>query len=66
MADEWLTLDETAAYLKVSKPTVYRLCSEGRLVFYKLAGTGARRFKRSDLDALMIPGDPRDKGNVAA
>ena len=66
MADEWLTLDEAAAYLKVSKPTVYRLCSEGRLPFYKLAGTGARRFKRSELDALMTPGDPREKGNVAA
>ena len=56
MADEWLTLDEAAKYLKVSKPSIYRFCAEGRLPFYKLAGTGARRFKRSDLDALLEPG----------
>ena len=66
MPEEWLTLDEAAAYLKVSKPTVYRLCAEGHLPFYKLAGTGARRFKRSDLDALMTPGGPGEKGNAAA
>ena len=56
MPDEWLTLDEAASYLKLSKPSVYRLCAEGRLPFFKLAGTGARRFKRADLDALFEPG----------
>jgi excisionase family DNA binding protein len=56
MADEWLTLEEAAAYLKVSKPSIYRYTSEGKLPFYKLAGSGARRFKRSDLDALLEPG----------
>lgn len=55
-----MTLDEAAAYLKVSKPTIYRLCAEGRLPFYKLAGSGYRRFKRSELDALLTPGDPRE------
>ena len=55
---EWLTLEEAAAYLKVSKPTIYRFCSEGCLPFYKLAGTGQRRFTRADLDALMTPGRP--------
>ena len=58
MPEEWLTLEEAAAYLKVSKPTIYRFCSEGCLPFYKLAGTGQRRFKRSDLDALLTPGQP--------
>jgi excisionase family DNA binding protein len=68
--DEWMTLEEAAAYLKVSKPTIYRLCSERRLAFYKLAGTGGRRFKRSDLDALLTPGspgeEPRGGGKEAA
>jgi excisionase family DNA binding protein len=54
----WLTLDEAAAYLKVSKPTIYRLTSGGQLPFYKLGTTGARRFKQHDLDALMTPGQP--------
>jgi excisionase family DNA binding protein len=65
MADEWLTLDEAAAYLKVSKPTIYRWTSAGQLPFYKLAGTGARRFKRSELDALAIPGKPGDSDTGA-
>jgi len=56
LADEWLTLEEAAKYLKVSKPSIYRFCAEGRLPFFKLAGTGARRFKRADLDALLEPG----------
>ena len=58
MAEEWLTLEEAAAYLKVAKPTIYRFCSEGCLPFYKLAGTGQRRFKRVDLDALFVLGKP--------
>lgn len=61
--ESWLTLGEAAAYLKVSKPTIYRLCAEGRLPFYKLAGTGARRFKMDDLDALLVRGRPGDPAN---
>jgi len=36
---EWLTVQEAADVLRVSKMTVYRLCHEGSL--------GARRFGRS-------------------
>lgn len=56
--DEWMTLEAAAAYLKVAKSSIYRYCAEGRLPFYKLAGTGNRRFKRSDLEALLEPGVP--------
>ncbi len=66
MADEWLTLEEAAAYLKVSKPSIYRYTSEGRLRFYKLAGIGTRRFKRSDLDALLEPGEAAPKAVAVA
>ncbi len=58
MTDPWLTLEEAAAYLKVSKPTIYRFCAEGCLPFYKLAGTGQRRFKHADLEALLVRGEP--------
>ena len=64
MLDHWLTLEEAAAYLKVSKPTIYRFCAEGCLPFYKLAGTGQRRFKRDDLDALLIPGQPSGRSTT--
>jgi excisionase family DNA binding protein len=57
----WMTLAEAASYLRVSKPTVYRLCSAKQLRYYKLAGTGARRFRKADLDALMTPGVPPPK-----
>lgn len=62
-ADEWLTLDEAARYLKLAKSSLYRLTSEKKLRFYKVAGVGGRRFKKSDLDALMEPGEP---GKAAA
>lgn len=64
--NEWLTLEEAAAYLKVSKPTIYRFCAEGCLPFYKLAGTGQRRFKYADLDALLVPGHPAEVQAEAA
>jgi len=64
MPDEWLTLEEAAAYLKVSKPTIYRFCSEGCLPFYKLAGTGQRRFKRPDLDGLLTLGQPAGRSRT--
>jgi len=57
-AEAWLTLDEAARYLRVSKGTLYRLCAGGRLPFYKLAVVGGRRFRRADLDALLTPGGP--------
>jgi excisionase family DNA binding protein len=60
MPEDWLTLEDAAAYLKVSKPTIYRFCAEGCLPFYKLAGTGQRRFKYADLDALLVPGHPTE------
>ena len=57
----WLSLEEAAEYLEVSTSTVYRWCEEGKLPFYKLAGTGRRRFKREDLDALYQRGDASDR-----
>ena len=54
MPEQWLTLEEAAAYLKVSKPTIYRFCAEGHLPFYKLAGTGQRRFIPSPLEGAAF------------
>lgn len=55
-SEEWLTAAEAAKYLKVSKPTIYRLSAEGRLPFFTIAGRGDRRYKRTDLDAVLEPG----------
>jgi excisionase family DNA binding protein len=63
--DEWLTVDEAMAYLKLSRSTIYLFMSKGRLPYYQVAGTGTRRFKRSDLDALLERGQP-SAGKVGA
>lgn len=52
----WLTLEEAADYLRISKPSAYRFMQEGSLPYYRIAGTGLRRFRREDLDAMMLPG----------
>jgi len=47
-AAEIFTLDEVAAYLRVSKRTVFRLASRGKIPAFKLGGTW--RFRRAKLD----------------
>lgn len=49
--DEILTIDEVAAYLKVSKRTIYCLAASGKLPAFKLGDTW--RFRRADLDQLI-------------
>ncbi len=66
MYDEWLTAPESAAYLKVSKPTLYRLCAEGVLPYYTIGGKTDRRFRRVDLDAAMVRGGEDEAGKRAA
>jgi len=58
--DKWLTADEAASYLKVSRSTVYRWVKEGRLSLYHL-GPATSRFNRKDLDQLAH--SPRPRGD---
>jgi excisionase family DNA binding protein len=48
-----LTVAETAAYLRVSKSTVWRWCGNGKLLAFRV-GRGWR-VRRSDLERSMIP-----------
>ena len=50
---EWVTLDEAASYLKISKPTLYRWIAEDRVRSYDLPAGRGRRMKREDLDDLL-------------
>lgn len=43
-----MTLEEVAAYLRVTKRTLYRLAQEGALPAFKLGGTW--RFRREELN----------------
>ena len=56
--DTWLTLSEAIAYTKISRSTLYRLMDEGVVPYYRVAGTKKRRFRRSELDQLMIREEP--------
>ncbi|MBM4049733.1 MAG: helix-turn-helix domain-containing protein [Planctomycetes bacterium] len=47
---EWLTIQEAAAHLKVSKPTIYRWMRSGALTFYKMGSS--TRFRRDQMDAV--------------
>lgn len=47
-----LTVAEVAAFLKVSKEQVYRLCSAGTLPSVQL-GNQTRRIRRTDLAAYI-------------
>lgn len=58
---EWLTPNEAAAYLKVNRRTLYGLMASGRLPYYQMPGGGRRRIRREDLDALLVPGKPREE-----
>ena len=49
--DVFLSLEEAASHLGVSKRTVDRMAREGRVTWYRL-GT-RKRFKRRDLDESM-------------
>ena len=50
-AKAWYTVDEAAAYLGVSRRTIYQMTKEERLQAYLLGKQRVRRFKRSDLDS---------------
>lgn len=48
MADDILTIQELALYLKLNEKTAYRLASEGKLPGFKVGGSW--RFKRVDVE----------------
>ncbi|MBI3977170.1 MAG: helix-turn-helix domain-containing protein [Chloroflexi bacterium] len=51
-SQEWFTVEEAAAYLRVSRRTVYKLVEEGRLPAYRIGAERHRRFRREDLDRV--------------
>jgi excisionase family DNA binding protein len=62
---QWMTVAEAMAYLRVSRVTLYRLMGEGRLPFFTIHGERGRRLRRADLDNVLLPGSP-EPGKAAA
>jgi len=59
MESDWLTVDDVASYLKVSKRTVYRWTDEGRLKKYKVGRFN--RYKKSEVDQVVEVGGQDSK-----
>lgn len=49
---QWYTLNEAAAYMGVSRRTIYKWTKEGRLRTYILGKERTRRFRKEDLDRV--------------
>ena len=56
---EWFTVEEAARYLRVSKRTIYKWASTGKLTAYLIGDRRYRRFRKTDLDTL-----PRPAGSI--
>lgn len=48
MPDKWLTLEQIADYLQVSKEKVYKLCQRGRMPASKIGGQW--RFDKKEVE----------------
>ncbi len=51
MLDEILTIDEVADYLKLSRTTVWRLCTEGKLHAVKIGRSW--RVDRAEIERVL-------------
>ena len=49
--EELLTLEELAKYLKISKPTLYKMVEKGKIPALKIANQW--RFKKSDINRWL-------------
>jgi excisionase family DNA binding protein len=61
---EWFTVEEAAEYLCVSRRTIYKLTSEGRLPAFRIGKERHRRFRKQDLD--NVPRAPEETANGEA
>lgn len=53
--EQWTTIKDTCAYLRIHKMTLHRWISEGRIPAYRLAGSKELRLKTTDVEALLVP-----------
>jgi excisionase family DNA binding protein len=49
--EELLTLKELSRYLKISKPTLYKMVEQGKIPALKIANQW--RFKKGDIDTWL-------------
>lgn len=57
MTDKWLTIDQIARYLQVSKEKIYKLCQRGKMPAAKFGGQW--RFKKEVVDQWLLGNQKR-------
>jgi len=60
MTDKWLTIDQIADYLQVSKEKIYKICQKGKMPASKLGGQW--RFDRREIDTWLRKQRPANSG----
>jgi excisionase family DNA binding protein len=60
MTDKWLTIEQIAGYLQVSREKIYRLCQKGKMPASKVGGQW--RFDLNEVDAWVRQQRPKKKG----
>lgn len=59
MTAKWLTIEQIADYLQVSKEKVYKLCQRGKMPASKFGGQW--RFERTEIDQWLRKQRPQKK-----
>lgn len=59
MTDKWLTIEQIADYLQVSKEKMYKLCQRGKMPASKVGGQW--RFDIKEVDSWVRQQRPRSK-----
>ena len=55
-SEPWMTVDETAMYLGLSRATIYQYVNERRIPFVKIPKSNQVRFSRAQIDEWMAEG----------
>src|SRR5687768_14826705 len=64
--NELLTVEEACRYLKVNRRSLYRYMSDGKLPYFNIGRSGLRRLRRSDVEALLLPGPTKSEKRAKA
>ncbi len=62
MAEKWLTIDQIADYLQVSREKIYKMCQQSRMPASKLGGQW--RFDKNEIDQWLRKQRPQNKREI--
>jgi excisionase family DNA binding protein len=57
--ERWMTVDDVCVATQLAERTVRQYVTDGKLRGYRVGGSHHLRFKQVDVDAIMVPVDPK-------